>query len=306
LTATVLAPIVPFLTEEIWQNAVRGLLPDVPESVHHELWPVVPADWADERLLGSTERVRAVISLGLNLRNQVGLRVRQPLPEFFVVCQQKEDVDAINEQVALIQSELNVKRVTTLDSSQCLYRPTLALRPKEAGPVLRDAAQRVKALLRDAGPEVMADLVESFESGGPVSIPGYDQPLTAELLARENVEAAGLKVSESGSVTVALNTVVDAELRREGIARDLLRQVQVLRRDSGLGISQRIEVGFATDSDQLLAAVNEHRAYIASELLATRLTDEPIGQATATADVEIDGATMQVTLRPVSTTAESS
>ncbi len=298
-TALALAPMVPFVTEEIWQNAVRGLLPDAPASVHHALWPEIPAGWEDEDLLARTDLVRRVISLALNLRSQASLRVRQPLPELLIVATGPEQREALQEQLALVKSELNVKAVSCLDSPEALLVPKLALKARDAGPVLRGDVGKVKGLVEHADHEAMAAMAAAQERGEPVEVPGYDKPVPPHLFNRETTARPGLRIATEEGLTVALDTRLTDDLKHEGLVRDLVRNVQVLRKDSGLAITQRIELGLEIADPALRAAVDAHRSYIADELLAVRIEDRPLDGSASATDIDLDGTAIRATLRPV-------
>jgi isoleucyl-tRNA synthetase len=106
----VLAPIVPFVTEELWQQVIRPFADDAAESVHHALWPVAPAAWHDDSLLDATRTVRTVISSSLRLREEAKLRVRQPLPALTIVADETARAALLQQQETIL-AELIVKRV---------------------------------------------------------------------------------------------------------------------------------------------------------------------------------------------------
>ena len=105
-----LAPIVPFVTEELWQQVIRPFADDAAESVHHALWPVAPAAWHDDSLLDATRTVRTVISSSLRLREEAKLRVRQPLPALTIVADETARAALLQQQETIL-AELIVKRV---------------------------------------------------------------------------------------------------------------------------------------------------------------------------------------------------
>ncbi len=122
----VLAPIVPFVTEELWQQVIRPFADDAAESVHHALWPVAPAAWHDDDLLDATRTVRTVISSSLRLREEAKLRVRQPLPALTIVADEAARAALLQQQETIL-AELNVKRVEFADDLSALEEDHLAL-----------------------------------------------------------------------------------------------------------------------------------------------------------------------------------
>jgi len=293
----VLAPIVPFITEEIWQNAVRPLIPGAPESVHHADWPVTPEGWAEPGLLERTASVRRVISLALHLREDAGVRVRQPLRELLVKCPE-ETAAALREQLTVILAEINVKGVRFIADTDALYVPKLALNIRAAGPVLRGDIGKVKQLVEDASAAELAGMAAKFDAGQPCRISGHDGDLPPGIFTREKGMAPGFQVVEEGDSTLALDTRLDEPLELEGLARDVVRHLQVLRKDAGLEVTQRVELGLATPSAKLQKAIAEHRGHIAEELLAVKVVAGDLPGEAVRKDFEISGHPLQASLRP--------
>jgi isoleucyl-tRNA synthetase len=296
-TVEVLAPIVPFITEEIWQNAVRPLRPEAPESVHHADWPQAPEAWSDPALLERTALARQAISLALHLREKANIRVRQPLRAVLVKGPETA-VTALQEHMAIVQSELNIKEVRFISDTEALYVPRLAVNLRAAGPILRGDMQKVKELMDSAPAPAMAVMVAEFDSGRPVRVPGYANEVAAAAFTRERGMAPGLQVAEEGELTIALDTVIDEALELEGLSRDLVRNLQVLRKDAGLEVTQRVELSLATKSAKLLRTISEHRGYITAELLAVELHDRAMDKAAASKDLDICGHQVTAALRP--------
>jgi isoleucyl-tRNA synthetase len=295
-TALVLSPVIPFVTERIWQNAVRGLEAGAAGSVHHADWPEPPAAWHDEALLRRTETVRNAIRLGLKLRAQAQVRVRQPLEAAYVVCPPAV-VDALQEQSALIQSELNVKEMRHAPDSAAFYRHAVKVDWKAANTHLRRDSARFRAAFEtlDGGGR---DLLSSqIAAGGEVRVPGFDTPVPANLFRMEQEPNPRYGVAEEASLLVALDLELSDALKREGLVRDLVRNLQVARKDAGLSVSQRIELGLATESREIQEAICEHRDYIMDELLATSLEYGELHPFQAKVDVWLDGQLVVATMR---------
>jgi len=295
-TALALAPVIPFITERIWQNAVRGLDPKAAESVHHAEWPVVPAEWRDEALLRRTETVRSVISLGLKVRSQRTIRVRQPLQALHVVCP-ADRVQALNEQSAMIQSELNVKEVKGQSDRSTFFRRALKADWRAAGAHLRKDVARFRQIFESLDEETREALAMHVQDNGQVRVPGFDQPVPADIFRLEQEPDPRYGVAEEGGVVVALDLEIPPALKREGLVRDLVRNLQVFRKDAGLSVSQRIELGLSTESPLLQEAIRDHREYIMDELLATRLEDAPLDPFQAETTVSVEGQSVHATMR---------
>ncbi len=295
-TITVLAPITPFVTDAIWRNLVRSAEADAPASVHHASWPE-PEARVNAEIVGRTNLVRTAISLSLNLRERASLRIRQPLQTLFVVGGAQAQ-EALKQQAETVKSELNVKDLVVSDGTASFMTPILKLDFKAAGPILRKDVGRVKGLVGSLDADAMAALVVAHASGGEVLIPGYDSPVPASILLREEIARAGVQVAAEAGLTVALDTEVSPSLEREGLARDLVRTIQVLRKDSGLDVSDRISLGLETASAELAFAINEHEQTIAEEVLAISIDRSPLSAASGTVLAEISGHAVGVTLQP--------
>jgi isoleucyl-tRNA synthetase len=295
-TALVLSPVIPFVTERIWQNAVRGLEPGAAESVHHADWPEPPAAWRDEALLRRTETVRDAIRLGLKVRAQAQVRVRQPLAAAYVVCPPAA-VEALREQSALIQSELNVKEVRDAQDSSAFFQRAVKVDWKLANAHLRRDAGRFRALFEALDVAARDSLASQSAAGSEVQVPGFDAPLPANLFRIEQEPDPRYGVAEDSGVLVALDLELTDPLKREGLARDLVRNLQVARKDAGLSVSQRIGLGLATESREIQDAICEHREYIMDELLATSLEYGELEPFRVKTEVSLDGQSVLATIR---------
>jgi isoleucyl-tRNA synthetase len=287
-SAVAFAPIIPFLTEEIWQNVVRSVDPQAQESVHHVDWPQPDERWDNPDLLKRTNLVREVIRLALHLREQNSLRIRQPLARMFVVCSGPAR-GAIEEQAGLIQSEVNVKDVTLCDTEDPFRSKYLAVNPRTAGPVLKGKLADVTRELDNLQPSDMSHLVAEFDAGEEVRVPGFDHPLPPSLFEQRDVVSSGFCAESSGDLTVALEIAITGELRREGLARDLVRRLQILRREAGLRVTERIRLALEIEGEDLRVAVGEHGRYIMSEVLALGLADSPLDDPLASAEWTFQG-----------------
>jgi len=295
LKATVLAlsPIIPFVTERVWQNAVRGLEAGAAESVHHADWPSQYARWADEGLLRRTESVRAVIRVGLKLRSQASIRVRQPLAQIFVVGSADER-QALEEQLAMVQSELNVKQVTFVENTAAFHKRTVHVDWRAAGAHLRRDVNRFREAVQAMPPGELDLLADGIAAGADLYI--FDQHVPATLFRVEQTVNPRYALAEEGGLAVVLDLEVPDTLKREGMVRDVVRHVQVMRKDAGLSVSQRIQLGLATESPALRGAIAEHRAYIMDEVLALRLEDSSLEQAKARLELTVEGEPVLATM----------
>jgi len=297
--ALLLAPYVPFTAEKLWQDLVVPVDPDAPDSVHLEDWPAPDRAAADPALSAAMAEVRRLVGLGRQARTEARVKVRQPLARAFITVP-----DQVRAGVAglldLVAAELNVKQVGFAEGEAGLVAFRLTPSFRVLGPRFGRDAQAVAAALRQAPPELAAALAPRLRAGERVELDvaglGTVQLGPDEVgVAEEPV--TGWRVVREGATTVALDLEVSPELRREGLARDLVRAVQDLRKAAGLAVEDRIELAVKAEGE-VAAAVDAHRDYLLGETLATALHRAPQGDGHDTR-VELDGEPVRLWLRPV-------
>ena len=264
-----LAPVIPFATEAMYQELVRHHDGDAPLSVHLCDLPRPGAIAVDEDLLEAVDAVRALAEQGHAARQQAGLKVRQPVAEIRVVTEEEGIAGKLGPMVPLILEELNVKAVRFVDSVEKLYQPSARLDAKIGGSKYKRHFKPLKEALAGIDP---ADLERQLESTGEVELEsgGETFRIPQEELLIDKIVAEGWEISEGGGLLVALDTKLTDELIHEGLARDLVRKIQNLRKQTGLEVGDRIRVSYAAD-DELAEAVSRHSDYIAGETLAVAI-----------------------------------
>ncbi len=257
-----LAPVIPFVTERIHGNL---RLESGPESVHLCDYPVAEEALIDEKLSYQMRVAQQVASAARALREQAGQRVRQPLAELRVGTASEEERAALEALSSLITDELNVKKLTVQPSLGDLTSFTVKPNFRTLGAKYGKEVQKVAAAVREAP----APAAQQLAAGAPVELGGYE--VTPEDVTVQTVTAEGWAVGSAGQIQIALDTRLSDELRKEGLARDVVRHIQQLRKDSGLEISDRIEVTYDTDSEALTEAIETWRGYLMGEVQADRL-----------------------------------
>jgi len=297
--ALLLAPYVPFSAEKLWQDLVVPVDPDAPDSVHLEDWPAPDRAAADPALSAAMAEVRRLVGLGRQARTEARVKVRQPLARALITVpdQARAGVAGL---LDLVAAELNVKQVGFAEGEAGLVAFRLTPSFRVLGPRFGRDAQAVAAALRQTPPELAAALAPRLRAGERVELDvaglGTVQLGPDEVgVAEEPV--TGWRVVREGSTTVALDLEVSPELRREGLARDLVRAVQDLRKAAGLAVEDRIELAVKAEGE-VAAAVDAHRDYLLGETLATALHRAPQGDGHDTR-VELDGEPVRLWLRPV-------
>jgi isoleucyl-tRNA synthetase len=262
-----MAPALPFLTEEIYQNLVRSVDPSAPESVHLTPYPQVDASLIDEQLEQAIDAVIRIKNLALSLRTHSKVKTRQPLSTLYVRPRDAADRKVLEnpDYAAQILEEANLKHVALIEDEKMLV--TVRLRPdaKKLGPRAGKHLKAIGTALQQADPAVVL-------KGGPytVEVEGQAFELAQEEIVVSYEGPANLMCASADGTFMALDTALTPELQQEGVARDFNRLVQDLRKTSGLQISDRIVVKYVA-ADRIAEAITAHSEYLRNELLAERI-----------------------------------
>jgi isoleucyl-tRNA synthetase len=239
--------------------------------------------------------VRHVVGLGRVARKSAGLRVRQPLARMLVVVQGAQEREALVRHQGDLLEELNVKVVELLDSSATLLSYRVKPNLRLLGPRLGKQLPALRAALENLDPRVAGEVARAVAAGATVTL-SFDAGslmLAPDELLVESAALAGYAVAQEGGVQVALDATITEELRREGLARDLVRAVQEARKNAGLALADRIalQLDGADDLSQVLA---EWGRYIQSETLAETLTLATPSAHAYAESVMLDGVPLTV------------
>ncbi len=263
----------PFLAEELYQNLVRSVDADAPESVHMVDWPEYDPAVIDDQLNREMDLVLRLVSLGHAARNKAEIKVRQPLAQIAFSVGSAQEARALEQYADVFADELNVKKVTALGAAGEVVDYRINPLPRQLGskyqekfPVIRKAL-----LAMDAG-EVAAKLLD--EQPVEVSVDGETYTIMPDEVEVHADAKTGLTVAQEGAYMAALSTELTPELISEGMAREFVRRVQDFRKQSDLEISDRIKLYFQA-SEKLTEIVQEHSEYIMNETLAVELLAEP-------------------------------
>ena len=219
--------------------------------------------------------------------------MRQPLAG--AVLHVPGDRSRLEPLLDLMAEELNVRRVRFAESADELSGWRAKPNFRALGPKLGARVQEVAAALAADDGALAARLARDETvalelPGGPVELSPADVELSQQT-------KEGWGVASDGPVTVALDVTLNDDLRREGLARELIHHVQALRKSAGLDVSDRIHVGVEA-SDEVAEAIGAHRDWIAAEVLASSLSDGPLDGATGTEDVTVEGTPVRISVRP--------
>jgi len=286
-----LAPFLPFLTEEMHQNLVRSVNPKAPESVHHNNWPQSDTSLIDEKLMTDMDLTGKICGLGRSARNKAGIKIRQPLQEVKVVAE-RAVLKSLKEFTDLIKDELNIKDLVLTTQKRELVNyeiiPLPHLLGKKYGKLFPKLRETVATMDADA-------LIQSLQKSQSVEIKVDDQAITLlpeEIEVRTQPKEGYVLVEEEG-IIVGVNTVVTEELKTEGLARDIVRRIQNQRKDAGFDIADQIETYYET-GPKLTEVFNTHRDYIAAETLSTSIRKAKPPKGAHVANYKIDGESLRI------------
>ncbi|HSF85220.1 MAG TPA: isoleucine--tRNA ligase [Acidimicrobiia bacterium] len=279
----VAAPLLPFVTEHMYQHLVAAHDPEAPSSVHHCDYPITDAARIDSGLEIDMDIVRRVVNLGRALRKHHDLRVRQPLADVTVVTRDDRIRSAVESHTALIAKELNVKRVLVDDEESHVVQLMAKANFKTLGPRLGPRTKEVAAAVAELEHEVVDRLVR----GETVEVAGEQLSVDDVIVRRE--PRPGHVVESDGALSVSLDIELNDELRTEGAARELVSRLQTMRRDLDFEVTDRIAVTWHASDPRIAAAFSHHADLIAGEVLATTITHDPgaEGDEVAVADAHV-------------------
>jgi isoleucyl-tRNA synthetase len=260
-----LAPFTPFVTEVMYQNLVRLVDSGSPESVHHTDWPQADAAMVDEELLAQMAVTRQVVALGHSARNSQNIKLRQPLASA-VVHLDPGTSELVGEFVALVQEELNVKRVGFVDDVGKLVTYRLLPDNKLLGPRFGKRFPAVRAALAALDPRAAVKRLRAG-LGLTLDVEGEEVELAPEEVLVQEQPQEGLAVASERSVTVGVDTVITPELAAEGLAREVVRRVQNLRKEAGFNLDDRIITIYQAEGE-LAEAIGAWRDLIMAETLS--------------------------------------
>ncbi|MCL2265464.1 MAG: isoleucine--tRNA ligase [Treponema sp.] len=269
---TIAAPFMPFTTDAIWQNLRK---PCDPESVHLAGYPVPIEKRRNKNLEKRMASVMSAVSIGRSLRSQYNLKMRQPLRRAELVTRNQDEKKSLMEMTDIIREELNVKEIIFSDNEEDLVeyevKANFRVLGKELGKDMKAAAAKIEALSHKEIQSVIegASLSIDIQSEGASKDGTRTIEITAEKLDIRRNEKANLRVLNEGTLTVGLDTEITRDLSMEGDIRDLIRGIQNTRKETGLSVTDRIQLTIH-GSDSLKEAWDRFGATAAEETLAAK------------------------------------
>ncbi len=290
-----LAPFQPFTCEELYQNLVRSWDATAPESVHFCDYPQADAALIDEQLMAETRLVMRTAAIGHAARNQAAVKVRQPLPLAVVKPRSAAEAEGLLRLAEQIRDELNVKEIKVVADQSDFVDYSVSAIPSQVGKKYKALFPAIKATLASLDP---AEVAARLREGQPLRLTVEGQEVTLEPadIQVSTAPRAGYALAEEGGYCVAVCTEISPELRREGVAREIVRRIQTMRKDADFRIEDTITTYYQA-SESVAAVLESWGDYIRQETLSTRLV---AGAPPADAYVEthdLDGESLTLGVR---------
>jgi isoleucyl-tRNA synthetase len=265
--------------------------------VHLCDYPVVDSALIDEQLSADMKALLRLVSLGSAARNAAKIKVRQPLAELKIQPANEQERRAVERFADQLCEELNIRQVTLHDPSQgALLRTEVKANPKTLGPKFGPRMAEVKAALEKMNPE---KVVVQYQGGGTLKLGCPGGPVTleaADVILSYKAAEGGIALADRGT-QVMIDTRITQELALAGMAREVVRYVQDLRKKAGLEMEDRIVLSLGTDAPLLKQAIDAHRDYIAAETLVAEWATQPLDGDSQQGTVKIEGLTLVIQLR---------
>ncbi|MBS9462540.1 isoleucine--tRNA ligase [Flagellimonas sp. 389] len=280
------APVAPFFMDRLYQDLNATTKKEDFESVHLADFPIFDAKMVNKKLERKMQLAQKVSSLVLSIRQKEKIKVRQPLQKIMIPIldnEQKEDIEAVSE---LIRSEVNVKQVELLDDASGILVKQIKPNFKVLGPRFGRDMKAIAAAVNQLGQED----IQKIEQEGELMLVLKNKSINLQLndveISSQDIE--GWLVASSGSLTVALDVTIDENLRKEGIARELVNRIQNLRKESGFEVTDKIDIKILKDGF-VENAVSSNENYIKTETLTAELNfEEKLDEGVAIAFDEVN------------------
>ncbi len=296
--AQLMAPFAPFFADKLYQDLSAPALETEgksPESVHISFFPTADDDMIDLKLESRMHLAQVITSMVLSLRRKVNIKVRQPLQTLMIPVNSDEQRKEIEAMAALILSEVNVKEFRFVSNEEGILVKRIKADFKKLGP---KHGKMMKAVAQAIAEMTQPQIIELEKNGSiDIEVNGSTVTVDASDVEIRNEDIPGWLVANEGVLTVALDVTVSEELRREGVARELVNRIQNIRKNRDYDITQRINISIApcnlTDG-----AAKEYADYICRQVLADSLIIAEVNSPADDECLDIDGTEVTLAISP--------
>ena len=268
----IIAPILPFMSEKIYQNLVCNIDKNLPESVHLCEYPEIDDQKIDQKMIDQVDAIRKMVELGRSARNKAELKIRQPLQELCFYLSDNSIKEFVIENQNIILEELNVKNIKYVDSTDKLIgyiiKPNLPFIGQDYGkelPKIKDAISKMDS------DKIVSDINQDGEVAIHLESKTINLKRDAFLIDKESKE--GYTSESDGNITVGLTTELSEKLVQEGIARDVIRHVQIMRKNANFAVEDRINT-YGSFDGEIGDAIKANEDYFKNETLTVNMIDE--------------------------------
>ncbi|WP_304017192.1 isoleucine--tRNA ligase [Nonlabens dokdonensis] len=262
------APIAPFFMDQLYRDLTSVCENDASESVHLALFPQVDESVIDAALEEKMHKAQVISSLTLSLRKKESIKVRQPLQRIMIPVLDTKDRAQIEAIADLVKSEVNVKEIELIDDASGILVKEIKPNFKALGPRFGKAMGQIAGKIKSFQQEDIALLEKTGEK--KINVNGNEIILTLEDVEITSSDIEGWLVANQSGITVALDVTISPELKKEGISRELVNRIQNIRKDSGLEVTDRINIEVISHNE-MDDALHANEQYIKDETLADRL-----------------------------------
>ena len=259
------APMIPFMTEDIYQNLVKSIDASAPESIHLCDFPEVHENWIDPKMEEDMADLLEIVVMGRAARNTANIKNRQPIGTMYV----KSEFQLSEFYKEIIKDELNIKEVVFKDDIADFISYSFKPQMRTVGPKYGKLLNKIKATLSELdGNKAMAELKSTGEL--KLDIDGQEIVLLEEDLLIDMAQMEGYVSESDPTITVVLDTNLTPELIEEGFVRELVSKIQTMRKEAGFEVMDKIRV-YAKDNDKIVSIMKNHGDEIKSEVLAEEI-----------------------------------
>jgi isoleucyl-tRNA synthetase len=292
-TIRLLAPCLPFVSEEIYQNLVRSSIGDAPESIHLCDFPIADEASIDETLMNQVDALRKVVEQSRSARNKANLKIRQPLAKLCFAVEDDDVAAFIEANSKVILDELNVKTlVRVMDISELIQyevKPNLPFLGEHYGKQMKE--------IRTAIAEMdVNNIIQTLNSGNGIKfeLTRESIELNKDAFLINTKSAEGFTSEMDGGITVGLTTKLTEELLREGMVRDLIRHVQIMRKNANFAVEDRIKINGLIDGP-LGDALEDYKEFFCNETLTIEMTGKSNkGEYESTFEIQDQSLTLSI------------
>ena len=289
-----IAPVVPFVSETIYQNLVRNSIEDMPESVHLCDFPVPDQSWIDLELISNVDALKKLVELGRSARNQSNLKIRQPLSTVYFAVENDAIAKFVEANQDIVLDELNVKSIERITEADQLISYRIKPNLRTLGQKYGKGLAEIRGILESCN---VSELVSEIQDSNEIIIKDGQYILTRDDIFIETEAEEGFAAASDDGITVGLSLELTEELRLEGMVRDLVRAVQNMRKDAGFDVEDRIEVSWDLDGE-IGNAIRKFESYFRAETLTNSITDL-LDHADYSSPVDLNEKTYTIHLKKI-------